>query len=280
MGTSSAAAAERIGDQLPTLLSFAAIAGALLGSAHERHNQDAAAQADLGAIIEGERFASVFQPVVELESSRIVGYEALTRFDDGRNPAERFAEAVALGLDVDLELACLRRSIAAALALPAGSWVGLNVSPAFLVSCEELPRLLSTADREILLEITEHAPVPDYGALHHAIRRIGEHVRVAVDDAGAGYSGLQRIIELAPDLIKLDITLVRGIEGDPGRQALVAGMVHFARQTGSTLLAEGIETPAEARLLRELGVDLGQGYLFGRPERQPRRDQTLAPPIR
>ena len=280
MGTSSAAAAERIGDQLPTLLSFAAIAGALLGSAHERHNQDAAAQAELGAIIEGERFASVFQPVVELESSRIVGYEALTRFDDGRNPAERFAEAVTLGLDAELELACLRRSIAAASALPAGSWVGLNVSPAFLVSSEELPGLLSTADREILLEITEHAPVPDYEALHHAIRRLGEHVRVAVDDAGAGYSGLQRIIELAPDLIKLDITLVRGIEGDPGRQALVAGMVHFARQTGSTLLAEGIETPAEARLLRELGVDLGQGYLFGRPERQPLRDQALAPPIR
>ena len=280
MGTSSAATAERIGDQLPTLLSFAAIAGALLGSAHERHNQDAAAQAGLGAIIEGERFASVFQPVVELESSRTVGYEALTRFDDSRNPAERFAEAVTLGLDAELELACLRRSIAAASVLPAGSWVGLNVSPAFLVSCEELPALLSTADREVLLEITEHAPVPDYEALHHAIRRLGEHVRVAVDDAGAGYSGLQRIIELAPDLIKLDITLVRGIEGDPGRQALVAGMVHFARQTGSTLLAEGIETPAEARLLRELGVDLGQGYLFGRPERQPLRDQALAPPIR
>ena len=280
MGTSSAATAERIGDQLPTLLSFAAIAGALLGSAHERHNQDAAAQAGLGAIIEGERFASVFQPVVELESSRTVGYEALTRFDDSRNPAEQFAEAVTLGLDAELELACLRRSIAAASVLPAGSWVGLNVSPAFLVSCEELPALLSTADREVLLEITEHAPVPDYEALHHAIRRLGEHVRVAVDDAGAGYSGLQRIIELAPDLIKLDITLVRGIEGDPGRQALVAGMVHFARQTGSTLLAEGIETPAEARLLRELGVDLGQGYLFGRPERQPLRDQALAPPIR
>ena len=279
MGASSAAAAERIGDQLPTLLSFAAIAGALLGSAQERHNQDAAARVELGAIIEGERFAPVFQPVVELESSRIVGYEALTRFDDGRNPAERFAEAATLGLDAELELACLRRSIAAASALAPGSWVGLNVSPAFLVSCEELPKLLSTADREILLEITEHAPVPDYGALHHAIGRLGEHVRVAVDDAGAGYSGLQRIIELAPDLIKLDITLVRGIEGDPGRQALVAGMVHFARQTGSTLLAEGIETRAEAKLLRELGVDLGQGYLFGRPER-PLRDQALAPPIR
>jgi hypothetical protein len=91
MGTSSAAAAERIGDQLPTLLSFAAIAGALIGSAQERHNQDAAARVELSTIIDEGRFAPVFQPVVELASSRVVGYEALTRFDDGRSPAERFA---------------------------------------------------------------------------------------------------------------------------------------------------------------------------------------------
>jgi EAL domain-containing protein (putative c-di-GMP-specific phosphodiesterase class I) len=280
MGTSSAAAAERIGDQLPTLLSFAAIAGALIGSAQERHNQDAAARVELSTIIDEERFAPVFQPVVELASSRVVGYEALTRFDDGRSPAERFAEAATLGLDTELELACLRRSLAAAPGLAPGAWVGLNVSPELLVSSDELLTVLPMADREILLEITEHAPVADYGALHRAIAALGDRVRVAVDDAGAGYSGLQRIIELAPDLIKLDITLVRGIEADPGRQALVAGMVHFAKQTGSTLLAEGIETPAEAELLHELGVDLGQGYLFGRPEPATLRDQAFAPPIR
>jgi EAL domain-containing protein (putative c-di-GMP-specific phosphodiesterase class I) len=265
MGTSSAAAAERIGDQLPALLSFAAIAGALLGPGQERHNQEDAARVDIASIIAEQRFAPVFQPVVELATGRTVGYEALTRFADGRSPAERFAEAAGLGLDTELELACLGASLDAAAGLEPGAWLGLNVSPALLVKSDALPAILAGAGRAILVEITEHAPVADYRALHRAIDALGPDVRVAVDDAGAGYSGLQRIIELAPDLIKLDITLVRGIESDQARQALVAGMVHFAGQTGSTLLAEGIETSAEADLLRELGIELGQGYLFGRP---------------
>ena len=265
VGTSSAATAERMGDQLPALLSFAAIAGALLGPAQERHNQEEAAWSEIASIIEHRRFESVFQPVVDLATRQTVGYEALTRFTDGRSPAERFAEAARLGLDGELELACLRASVAAASMLPPGAWLGLNVSPALVIASEELPALVADAGRPVLLEITEHAPVDDYEALHRAIARLGPDVRVAVDDAGAGYSGLQRIIGLAPDLIKLDITLVRGIEADRARQALVAGMVHFAKQTGSTLLAEGIETPAEAELLRELGIGLGQGYLFGPP---------------
>ena len=267
LGTSSAATAERIGDQLPALLSFAAIAGALLGPAQERQNQEAAASSEIASIIEDQRFESVYQPVVDLTTGETVGYEALTRFADGRSPAARFAEAVSIGLDQELEIACLRASVATASKLPPGAWLGLNVSPALVVASEELPELLADAGRPVLLEITEHAAVDDYQALHRAIARLGPDVRVAVDDAGAGYSGLQRIVELAPDLIKLDITLVRRIEADRARQALVAGMVHFAKQTGSTLLAEGIETPAEAKLLHDLGIDLGQGYLFGRPER-------------
>ena len=267
VGTSSIATAERIGDHLPALLSFAAIAGALLGPAQERHNQEEAAWSEVASIIKDRQFESVFQPVVDLATGATVGYEALTRFTDGRSPAERFAEAASLGLDRELELACLRASLAAASELPAEAWLGLNVSPALLVENDDLPDLLGDAGRPVLLEITEHAPVDDYPALHEAIADLGPNVRVAVDDAGAGYSGLQRIVELAPDLIKLDITLVRGIEADRARQALVAGMVHFAKQTGSTLLAEGIETRAEAELLRELGIDLGQGYLFGRPSR-------------
>lgn len=265
LGTSSAAMASRIGDHLPALLSFAAIAGALLGPAQERHNQEAAAWSEVASIIEHQRFESVFQPVVDLATRQTVGYEALTRFTDGRGPAERFAEATSLGLDLELEIACLRRSVATASNLPAAVWLGLNVSPALVLECEELRDLIADAGRPVLLEITEHAPVDDYEALHRAIADLGPNVRVAVDDAGAGYSGLQRIVELAPDLIKLDITLVRGIDEDRARQALVAGMVHFAKQTGSTLLAEGIETPAEAELLRELGIRLGQGYLFGPP---------------
>lgn len=266
MGTSSATNAERMGDQFPAVLSFAAIAGALLGPAQERHNQEVEARIAIEAIIAEGAFEPVFQPVVELATGRIVGYEALTRFADGASPAERFAEAWILGVGRELELACARRSVEAADALPEGAWIGVNASPAVLLGGPELAWVLVARRRDILIEITEHAAVPDYAALHRAIAELGDRVRVAVDDAGAGYSGLQRILELRPDLIKLDIAVVRGIDGDPARQALVAGMVHFAVQTDARLLAEGVETRAEAEALLDLGVELGQGFLFGRPE--------------
>jgi EAL domain-containing protein (putative c-di-GMP-specific phosphodiesterase class I) len=265
MGTTSAGAAESIGDQFPALLSFAAIAGALLGPAQERHNQEAEARAGIESIIDETAFQPVFQPVVELATGRIVGYEALTRFSDGVTPIERFADASLLGIGRELELACARRSLEAAVDLPEDAWIGINTSPGILLFGRELAAILGTTPRDIVLEITEHAAVPDYAALHAAIADLGRGVRVAVDDAGAGYAGLQRILELRADLVKLDIVLVRGIESDPARQALVAGMVHFARQTDSRLLAEGIESDAEAKTLLDLGVEFGQGFLFGHP---------------
>lgn len=265
MGTSSAAAADRIPDQFPALLSFAAIAGALLGPVQERHNQEAAARSEIEAIIEHEAFQPVFQPVVELRSRRVVGYEALTRFDDGRAPAETFAEASILGVGTDLELACVRRSLEAARALPEDAWIGVNTSPAMLLETPELAAILATTRRAVVLEITERAEVEDYAHLHRAIAALGEGVRVAVDDAGAGYAGLQRILELRADLVKLDLILVRGVDSDPARQALVAGMAHFARRTNARLLAEGVESEAEADALLDLGIELAQGYLFGRP---------------
>jgi EAL domain-containing protein (putative c-di-GMP-specific phosphodiesterase class I) len=106
-----------------------------------------------------------------------------------------------------------------------------------------------------------------YAALRGVLAEFGDHVRIAVDDAGAGFAGLQHILEIGPDLVKLDLALVRGVDADPARRALIGGMVAFARDTGATLLAEGVETPAEAATLRELGVSLGQGYLYGRPTR-------------
>jgi EAL domain-containing protein (putative c-di-GMP-specific phosphodiesterase class I) len=266
MGTSSASVADRIGDQFPTLLSFAAIAGALLGPAQERQNQQAAARIEIESIIAEEAFEPVFQPVVELAGGRIVGYEALTRFSDGRSPADRFAEASMLGVGPELERACMRRSLDAARLLPEFTWIGLNISPDLLIDTAQTAAMLAVATRDVILEITEHAAVADYEVLHRAIAALGHGVRIAVDDAGAGYAGLQRILSLRADFVKLDIALVRGVDSDPARQALVAGMVHFARRTHSRLLAEGIETRAEADALLDLGVELGQGFLFGRPE--------------
>ncbi len=124
--------------------------------------------------------------------------------------------------------------------------------------------------RPLVIEVTEHAQVKNYAAIRRALKEIGT-CRLAVDDAGAGYTSLSHILELQPDFVKLDISLVRDIDSNPARQAMIAGMCHFAAQSGTILIAEGIETDAEARMLRELGVPLGetgmlgQGYLFGKP---------------
>jgi EAL domain-containing protein (putative c-di-GMP-specific phosphodiesterase class I) len=118
--------------------------------------------------------------------------------------------------------------------------------------------------RPLALEVTEHVPIEDYSELRRALLECGP-AHVAVDDAGAGYASLRHILELQPDVVKLDIGLVRNIDSDPARQALVAGLVHYAQTAGLRLIGEGVETEAERDTLRALGVPLGQGYLFGRP---------------
>jgi hypothetical protein len=141
----------------------------------------------------------------------------------------------------------------------------VNVSAELVLAGEPLGSILQPVGRQTVLELTEHVEVTDYAALRAAIARLGPDVRLAVDDAGAGFSSFRHILELAPDYVKLDHGITHGISGDPARQALVAGMVHFAGKTGATLIAEGVETEGEARELLALGVSLGQGYHLGRP---------------
>jgi EAL domain-containing protein (putative c-di-GMP-specific phosphodiesterase class I) len=120
--------------------------------------------------------------------------------------------------------------------------------------------------RQVVLEISEHTAIHDYGALIAAAHSLDGELRFAVDDAGAGYASFRHILELRPDLVKLDIGLVHRIDDDDVRQSLVAGIVYFAQKSGCRLVAEGVETEAERRTLQGLGVDLGQGYLLGRPD--------------
>ena len=149
--------------------------------------------------------------------------------------------------------------------MPPGLWVSLNVSPALATAIVPLISALERADREIVLEITEHVEIADYRQLLAALELVRGKVRLAVDDAGAGYAGLRHILELRPQFVKLDLSLVRHVDTDPARQAMVAGMAHFARNSGCELIAEGIETEEELNELIRLGINLGQGYLFGRP---------------
>ena len=257
---------EELDRRLPSVIDFAAIASALVGPALQARSADRDARAVLEEIITKRKFTPVFQPVFNLESGKIVGYEALTRFDDGVGPEKRFAEAVREGLGIALESACLQASVTAARALEPGTWLSLNVSPALVLEGAALRAFVDQADRPILVELTEHEPVDDYDRLRAALERLGDGARVSVDDAGSGYASLRHILALRPAFVKLDATWVAGLDRDPARQALVAGLMHFAASTGCELIAEGVETVEERAALDHLAVKLGQGYLLGRPQ--------------
>lgn len=210
-----------------------------------------------------------FQPIWRMGETRPAGYEALARFGQlpQRGPDHWFAEAAAVGLATELELAALQRALAALPLLPPGRYLTLNVSPA--TACRpELAALLAGVDLDrIVLEITEQEAVADVAALNAALAPLrAAGMRLAVDDAGAGYSGLQKILELRPDIIKLDRFFVRGIDHDAPRRALGAALVEFARQVDAELIAEGVEVLPELATLRGLGFDKAQGWLLGKAQ--------------
>ncbi len=264
-GTADPGGRALLAERLATLGDLAALAASVLGPGLAARRAASAAAGAIRATIAARAFAPVFQPIVALAGGAVVGYEALTRFADGTPPDAMFAAAEAAGLGLELEAATLAAALEAAEALPVGPWLELNASLSFVLAGEPLAGLLGRVGRPVVLELTEHDAVADYAALRAAIGRLGPEVRFAVDDAGAGFASLRHILELQPHIVKLDRALVGGIDTDPARQALVVGMGHFATATGCTLLAEGVETAAEATMVASLGVPLAQGYWFARP---------------
>lgn len=250
---------------LSECIDFAAIAAGLLGPGLARRNRSAHHRTKVQEVIDAGAFAPVFQPIVRVEDGATVGYEALTRFSDGTAPSDRFLEAGGVGLGPELELATLVAALKAQVDLPGDGFVSLNVSPTVAMD-DTLGTLLQGCERPLVLELTEHDPVEDYRALREALERLTPHVHVSVDDAGAGFASLRHVVELRPEFMKLDRSWIVGLDSDPTRQALVVGLGHFARETGCRLIAEGVETPAELEVLRTFDVELGQGFLFGRPE--------------
>ena len=165
-----------------------------------------------------------------------------------------------------LELLAVREALKGMPALPDGCYLSLNVSPNALLSGEILDLLLDCPARSVVLEITEHARITDYDAFLAALAPLREYgIRIAVDDAGAGYASFQHILELSADIIKLDISLIRNIHADTARRALAAALIKFAEVTGTKVIAEGVETETELAELRRLGVEKVQGFYIGRP---------------
>lgn len=247
---------------------LASIVGSLVGGDGTREHQRRQIRDRIARLLRERSLSMVFQPVRDLRDGRLVGVEALARFGVlGADAPDRwFLEAAEVGLGVDLELAALQAALAELPRIPAGAFLSVNVSPDALCS-PGLPAVVATADpRRLVLELTEHAPVRDYDRLSAALGELrAQGIRFAVDDAGAGYASLAHILRLAPDLIKLDLLLTRGIDTDPVRRALAVALRDFAEGIGATIVAEGIETAAELGVLTELGIPLGQGFRLGRP---------------
>ncbi len=211
----------------------------------------------------------VYQPIYDLEKGTITGFESLARFapTPARSPDRWFSDAHTVGLGVELEMMAIEHALQLLPHLGEGLDLGINASPDTIVD-PRLGQLLSGLDPidRIVLEITEHAAIDRYEEIAGCLRPFRSRgLKIAVDDAGAGYASFRHILNLEPDRIKLDISLTRDIDIDPARRALAAALIHFATDTGSTLVAEGVETAAEVATLIELGVEKAQGYFLDRP---------------
>jgi len=219
-------------------------------------------------ILNNESPRMVYQPIVNLSNGKIVAAEALARFESEprRTPDKWFNEAWETGLGIDLEIKAMQEALALADHFPDSAYLTINLAPKTLLS-DTFIQIARTLDLDqVVFEITEHEVVSDFQPLRLVADRLRElGARVAIDDVGAGYSGLNRILELRPDILKLDLQLNGNIHRDPAKQAMVSAVSGFASRTGALVVAEGIETAEEMETLQSLGVGYGQGYYFAKP---------------
>lgn len=223
-------------------------------------------------ILQERAFEIALQPILRLKDHGIAGYEALCRFSPQpyRPPNIWFDDAAEVGLQAALELHVIQVALDILPDLPGDCYLAVNASPATLATGQITPLVAAADGSRVLVEITEHAAIEDVDVLLMEIDRLRDiGARIAVDDAGAGYSGLQQIIRLRPDVIKLDMSLTQNVDKDLARRSLASAMVQFAKDTNARVVAEGIETEAEMRTLRVLGVEMGQGFFLGRPALAP-----------
>lgn len=219
-------------------------------------------------VLSQDQLSIVVQPIIRIADHRLIGFECLSRFAGPENwtPDIWFKMAASVGLGTELEMRAVQKGLALLDLFPQDLYLTFNVSPDTIMSGAVAQAIAKEHRRRIVLEITEHASVEDYAALGTALKDIRANgIRLAVDDAGAGYASLRHILALQPDIIKLDISLTHNIQDDLARHALAAALVHFGRETKSQILAEGVETAMELEALRKLGVETAQGYFLGRP---------------
>ncbi|HYW17488.1 MAG TPA: EAL domain-containing protein [Allosphingosinicella sp.] len=251
---------------LATVRAFAELAGRQIERERKGEETKLAWRARVEEAIAEHQPVIHLQPIHRLSDGRTVGAEALARFPDARDrpPNLWFDEAGEVGLGLELELAAVRQALAVLAYVPSDQYLSVNVSPETILSGAVEPLVRAASGRALVLEITEHKQVKDIPELKRQLARLRPHARIAIDDVGAGYAGLQHIIAFEPDILKLDLSLTRDIDRDSAKRALTAAMVGFASLTGSVIVAEGVEREGERKVLEDLGLLYGQGWLFSR----------------
>jgi len=220
-------------------------------------------------LLEDDSIRVAFQPIVDLATKKVIGYEALARFpgDSGISPQMWFAEAAEVGLQLEIEMAAIRTALRQLKSLPSDAFISLNVSP-LTAGSEDLREVLGSVEgSRVVLEISENAAATGYDKVTDAVGELrAAGVRIALDDTGSGTVSFSNLFEVHADIIKIDINVTRGISSDPMKEAMATALKSLADRSGAMSMAEGIETEEELVLLRALDVQAGQGYLFGRPE--------------
>ena len=242
----------------------------------EQMQKDFQTRCRLQDVLLAEEIRTVFQPIVELKSGAILGFEALSRGPAGtaeQSPVNLFEAADAARLTFELDRHCRRRAMRTARNLPAPFRLFINVVPASMydpdfqgTSLIQLLEGLGLSPDRIVLEVSEGYAIKNYTLFVEALQNFTQMgFKIAVDDIGAGYSGLEKIAHLNPRYLKFDIQLVRDIDKLHVKREMARALKAFAEKMESRIIAEGIEREGEQQALIDLGIDYGQGYLLARP---------------
>lgn len=261
------------------LMSFGEMAGRLLKSRLLSRSENREIRGRIVDVMNRDQLVVNYQPVVDIDSGRIVGLEALSRFPDypNRGTSVWFNEATQVDMGPEMELFAIRQAIRKFSTPDSSTYLALNASPDLILNgmLEQTLREESLS-HPLVIEITEHTPICDYSGFRTALDSLRQmNVKLAIDDVGAGFSSLQHILELGPDIIKLDISLVRNIHKDRIRHALARSLSVFASEIGCSIVAEGVERREELKCLRALGVTRAQGFYLGRPSEDAYKDRQF-----
>lgn len=247
---------------------FSEMASEHIEAAVNAESHSAGIAGEVRTIIAGDGLSCLYQPIVDVNRGKIVGFEALARFSTVplRSPDAWFADAARVGMEVELENKLIAQALQSFPVLPGSISVAFNISSNILLN-GRLERAFHAVElNRVVLEINEHMSIRQYDEISRVLKPLRERgLRIAVDDDGRGLEGFRHILNLRPDIIKLHRTLVQGIDRDPARRAQAGALVQFGRSEGCELIAEGVETAAEMNALKVLGVTRMQGYLLRRP---------------